>query len=237
MNKVSKIENLLDGKDAFHILTIVSGLTNESPVFSTSLGLEDQVIAHIIFSQDLQIPIFTLDTGRLFPETYSTLSQTLSRYKKKIQVFYPQTSAVEKLVSDKGPFSFYTSVTARQECCYIRKVEPLKRALKGKTIWITGLRAEQSANRNAMKLVEWDDGNQIVKINPLLNWTLSETKDFVKKHNIPYNTLHDKGYISIGCQPCTRSIQEGEDFRAGRWWWEDTGKKECGLHIVNKSAN
>jgi phosphoadenosine phosphosulfate reductase len=231
MNKLKEIEKLIDGKSAEEILKTISSLTSEQITFSTSLGFEDQVIAHLIFKNNFPISVFTLDTGRLFPETYSGLNSTLEKYKKPIEVFYPQTSAVEKLLSEKGPFSFYNSQEARKECCYIRKVEPLQRALKGKSIWITGIRAEQSASRGSMKMVEWDDTYQLIKIHPLLNWGFEETKQFVTKNNIPYNALHDKGFVSIGCQPCTRAIRTREDFRAGRWWWETSDKKECGLHI------
>lgn len=231
MNKVNNILNQIQSKTAEEILQVVSQLPSESVVFSTSLGYEDQVLTHMIFSESLNISVFTLDTGRLFPETYSVFSSTLERYKKTIQTFYPKTEQVERLVTDKGPFSFYEGVENRKECCYIRKVEPLQRALKGHTIWITGIRADQSGNRSDMPMVEWDDANQIIKIHPLLNWTLEEVKGYIFKNNIPYNPLHDKGFVSIGCQPCTRAINEGEDFRAGRWWWEDASKKECGLHV------
>lgn len=230
MSKLNDIVKLVENKTAEEILQVVSALSSEKIVFSTSLSYEDQVITHMIFSNSLDIEIFTLDTGRLFSETYSVFNSTRSRYKKEIKTYYPKTEAVEKLVSSKGPNSFYESVENRKECCFIRKVEPLKRALAGKTIWITGIRAEQSANRSGMKQVEWDETNQILKIHPLLNWTLEEIKGYINKHNIPYNPLHDKGFVSIGCQPCTRAIKAGEDFRAGRWWWEDSTKKECGLH-------
>ncbi len=199
--------------------------------FSTSLGYEDQVITHFIFSNTIPVEVFTLDTGRLFSETYSVWNSTLERYKQTIKTYYPETTAIEKLISEKGPISFYESVENRKECCYIRKVEPLKRALKGNKIWITGIRAEQSGNRQDMPQVEWDEANNIVKYHPLLHWTFDEVKAYISKYNIPYNPLHDKGFVSIGCAPCTRAIREGEDFRAGRWWWEDSSKKECGLHI------
>lgn len=230
MSKVKQIEDLIKGKKAEDILKTISALSSEKIVFSTSLSYEDQVITHLIFSNELNISVFTLDTGRLFPETYSVLSSTLNRYKKTILTFYPNTGAVEELVTKKGPFSFYDSLKNRKECCYIRKVEPLKRALAGKTIWVTGIRAEHSEGRNNMTSVEWDESNQIIKIHPLLSWSLDEVKNYIKQHNIPYNPLHDKGFISIGCQPCTRAVKEGENFRAGRWWWEDSSKKECGLH-------
>ena len=230
MKQINDISNLIEGKSAEEILSVLSALSEEKIVFSTSLSYEDQAIAHMIFYNNLNIEVFTLDTGRLFPETYSVFSSTRERYKKEIKTFYPKTESVEKLVSSKGPNSFYESVENRKECCHIRKVEPLKRALSGKTIWITGIRAEHSANRTDMKNVEWDEGNQIVKIHPLMNWTFEETKAYINKHNSPYNPLHDRGFVSIGCQPCTRAIKGGEDFRAGRWWWEDSSKKECGLH-------
>ena len=230
MNKTNEIAELIEGKTALEILQLLTSLNNERIVFSTSLGYEDQVITHFIFSEKLPIDIFTLDTGRIFPETYSVLNSTLDRYKQEIKVFYPNTEQAQDLVTKKGPFSFYESTENRKECCYIRKVEPLKRALKGYTIWITGIRAKQSGNREGMSFTEWDAANQILKVHPLLNWTFDEVQEFIKKYNIPYNPLHDKGFVSIGCQPCTRAIKEGEDFRAGRWWWEDNSKKECGLH-------
>jgi phosphoadenosine phosphosulfate reductase len=235
LSKLNDITKLIEGKSPEEILRDLAVLSADKITFSTSLSYEDQVITHMIFSNNLNIEIFTLDTGRLFTETYSVFNSTRERYKKEIKTFYPKTEEVEKLVSSKGPNSFYESVDNRKECCFIRKVEPLKRALAGKTIWITGIRAEQSANRESMQQAEWDEANQIIKVHPLLNWTFEEVKAYIKKNNIPYNPLHDRGFVSIGCQPCTRAIKEGEDFRAGRWWWEDNTKKECGLHItVNK---
>jgi phosphoadenosine phosphosulfate reductase len=198
--------------------------------FSTSLSIEDQLITHYIFANDLPIKVFTLDTGRLFPETYSVLSSTLERYGKQIEVFFPKNEAVEKLVTEKGPSSFYESMENRKECCFIRKVEPLNRALEGIDCWITGLRAEHSENRKAMPMVEIDEARNIVKVHPLSRWSTEEVRSEIAKYNIPYNVLHDRGFVSIGCQPCTRAIKEGDDFRTGRWWWENTDKKECGLH-------
>lgn len=199
-------------------------------VFSTSLGYEDQVITDLIASNEIPVRIFTLDTGRMFSETYSVWKKTNDRYGIHIETYYPQADAVEKLMTGKGPYSMYESVENRKECCGIRKVEPLNRALKGQKIWITGIRAEQSANRQGMTQLEWDEAHQLFKFHPLMDWTFDEVKQYVKAHNVPYNPLHDRGFVSIGCQPCTRAIQEGEDFRAGRWWWEDNSKKECGLH-------
>jgi phosphoadenosine phosphosulfate reductase len=227
---MNNIKDLIKDKSPEEALALLAKEFPGRVVFSTSLGYEDQVISHFIFSNKLPIEVFTLDTGRLFNETYSVLNSTLERYKTPIKVLYPQTEALEKLVSEKGPISFYESLENRKECCYIRKVEPLKRALKGNSIWITGIRAEQSDNRQDMPNLEWDEANQIVKFHPILNWSLDEVKAYIFKHNIPYNPLHDKGFVSIGCAPCTRAVKEGEDFRAGRWWWEQNDKKECGLH-------
>lgn len=199
-------------------------------VFSTSFGLEDQVISHLILANDIPIKIFTLETGRLFSETYSVWESTNERYHTHIIPYYPKAQAIEKHVKDNGPMAFYRSVALRKECCHIRKVEPLTRALKGNKVWVTGIRAEQSNARKDLPLLEWDDTYKLFKYNLLLHWTWQQTKDFIKTHNIPYNVLHDKGFVSIGCAPCTRAIKEGEDFRAGRWWWESNSKKECGLH-------
>ncbi|MEE4284594.1 MAG: phosphoadenylyl-sulfate reductase [Mariniphaga sp.] len=202
-------------------------------VFTTSFGYEDQVITDMIFRNGLPIEVVTLDTGRMFEETYKVYRSTLERYGKPIKAYFPPTDKVEKLLNEKGPFSFYESVENRKECCYIRKVIPLKRALEGHEIWITGLRASQSANRSGLQEFEWDEGNQIIKYNPLLEWSLDEVKHYVTENNVPYNVLHDKGFVSIGCEPCTRAIKPGEDFRAGRWWWEQNTGKECGLHENN----
>ena len=205
-------------------------------VFSTSFGFEDQLITHEILSNQIPVHIFTLDTGRLFPETYSVWSATNNRYHTSIEAYYPDAAAIGVFVSAKGPNAFYESVENRKGCCYIRKVEPLQRALAGHTIWVTGLRAEQSANREGIQLFEWDNGNKIIKYQPLLHWSTDEVRKYISQHNIPYNPLHDRGFISIGCAPCTRAIRPGEDFRAGRWWWEDAGKKECGLHVHHVQA-
>ena len=170
----------------------------------------------------------------MFTETYYTWSRTLEKYQKPIHAFYPNEEKLQTMISLKGPSSFYNSVENRKECCGIRKVEPLNRALKDQKIWITGIRADQSPNREDMDWVELDEAHQLIKVHPIFNWTLEDVKAYVKEKNVPYNPLHDKGFPSIGCQPCTRAVQEGEDFRAGRWWWEDASKKECGLHEVAK---
>ncbi|SNS09256.1 phosphoadenylylsulfate reductase (thioredoxin) [Belliella buryatensis] len=211
-------------------LALLSDLFPGKVIFSTSLGQEDQVITQLIAENLLDIHIFSLDTGRLFPETLDLIARTESKYKKRIEVLYPERTSVEKLVADIGINGFYDSVENRKSCCFVRKVEPLKRALAGNSVWVTGLRAEQSPNRADMKKIEWDEANQIIKFNPLLDWTYDQMIVYINENNIPYNPLHDKGFISIGCAPCTRAISEGEDPRAGRWWWEES-KKECGLHI------
>lgn len=198
-------------------------------VFSTSFGQEDQVIADLIGQNNLPIIIFTLDTGRLFQETYDVFHKTLKKYQIDIKTYFPETRAVEELLNQKGPNSFYESVENRKECCFIRKVAPLTKALKGNSIWITGLRAEQSENRNDLDLFEYDEKFEIIKFNPLLRWTLKEVEDYLEKNNVPQNVLHKQGFVSIGCAPCTRSITPDEDIRAGRWWWESS-HKECGLH-------
>lgn len=222
------------GRNTEEALSLLSKNFPNKIIFSTSFGLEDQVITHIIFSKNIPIKIFTLDTGRLFPETYSVWSRTKEIYNKNISSYSPYTETIQNLVSEKGPNSFYESVENRQKCCYIRKVEPLKRALKGNEIWVTGIRKEQSASRNNLSPVEWDENNHIIKYHPLFDWGFEEVKSFISKNHVPYNPLHDKGFPSIGCQPCTRAVKPGDDPRSGRWWWEDATKKECGLHIATK---
>lgn len=224
-----ELEAQLEQLSAQEGLALIADLFPGKVTFSTSLGQEDQVITQLIASGNIPVQIFSLDTGRLFPETLDLLSRTEAKYRQNIKVFYPTTDSVEKLVSAIGINGFYDSVENRKSCCFVRKVEPLRRALAGNEIWITGLRAEQSANRSDMKRIEWDEANQIIKYNPLLDWTFDQMISYIDEKNIPYNPLHDKGFISIGCAPCTRAIMEGEDARAGRWWWEDS-KKECGLH-------
>ena len=227
------IANTLSEKTkGFSIEETLAFLANEykgKVMFSTSFGQEDQVITDLIAINDLPITIFTLDTGRLFQETYDVFHKTLKKYKKEIKVCFPEATAVEKLLEEKGPNSFYDSVDNRKECCFIRKVAPLTKALKGNEIWMTGLRAEQSDNRNDLGLFEFDAHFDIIKFNPLLKWTLKEVEYYLDIHNVPQNALHKQGFVSIGCAPCTRAIAADEDIRAGRWWWESS-HKECGLH-------
>jgi phosphoadenosine phosphosulfate reductase len=228
---ISELQGELSGKEIAKQLHYLTERFPGEVVFSTSFGLEDQAIAHIVAVNRLPVKIFTLDTGRLFAETYSTWSRTVEKYNLTISAFYPDAFSLQEFITAKGPNAFYESVENRKQCCHIRKVEPLQRALTGNKIWITGIRAEQSNNRHDMPMLEWDEVNQIIKFHPLLSWTWGQVKQYVSRNDVPYNPLHDKGFVSIGCAPCTRAVKPGEDFRAGRWWWEDSSKKECGLHI------
>jgi phosphoadenosine phosphosulfate reductase len=201
-------------------------------VFTTSFGLEDQAIAHAILSQDLAIELVTLDTGRLFPETHEVWTATEARYGRRIQAVVPERRAVEAWVAGNGIDGFRASVAARQACCAIRKVEPLKRALVDASGWVTGIRAEQSPERALMPFASVDPEHRLLKLNPLLDWTRDRVRNFVHEHSVPYNALHDRGFLSIGCAPCTRAVGPDEPERAGRWWWEQTEtRKECGLHL------
>ncbi len=229
--QLKELRNQLDGFSIEDQLKKLVTLFPEKVIFTTSLGIEDQVITHKLFSNNIDVKVITLDTGRLFPQTYDVFSNTVIKYNKKINVYFPQYESVEKMVTEKGPFSFYQSVENRKECCRIRKVVPLNRALKGMECWISGIRADQSDDRNNMDWLEYDKSKNLYKFYPLFNWTFDDILNFVKENNVPYNSLHDKGFVSIGCEPCTRAVKSGEDFRSGRWWWENDGPKECGLHI------
>ena len=199
-------------------------------VFTTSFGIEDQAILHMINDRGLDIDVVTLDTGRLFPETYELWAQTERRFGRRIRAIYPRHDELERLVERQGINGFYASRDARMACCLVRKVEPLDRALNGARAWIVGLRADQSANRQDMGLITADAKRNLAKLSPLFDWTRDKVADFVSAHGVPINSLHAKGFVSIGCAPCTRAIRPGEPERAGRWWWEDETKKECGLH-------
>ena len=200
--------------------------------FSTSLGLEDMVLTDLVVKHALPISLFTLDTGRMPAETLDLLAATEAHYKKRIAVFYPQTQAVEHYVRLNGINGFFESVSQRQDCCAVRKVEPLKRALAGQQAWVTGLRREQAASRTTLSESAFDAQYGLTKFNPLIDWTLADVETYIKTNAVPYNRLHDQGFPSIGCAPCTRAIKPGEDVRAGRWWWEAADKKECGLHVT-----
>jgi len=212
---------------------LISGFLGEFKdkiALSSSLGLEDQVLTHMICKINKDTKIFTLDTGRLFPETYDLIHRTNHKYGIKLVVYCPEAAKVEEMVNTKGINLFFESVENRKLCCGIRKIEPLKRAFAGLEVWICGLRSEQSVTRQNMQKIEWDEANGLIKLNPLIEWSEEEVRNYIKTNGIPYNPMHDKGYPSIGCQPCTRAILDGEDIRAGRWWWENPDTKECGLH-------
>jgi phosphoadenosine phosphosulfate reductase len=228
--RIEKLNTALANADARKALDLVIKEFGGKIVFASSLGAEDQVITEMIAGIDKRVKIFTLDTGRLFPETYETLERTTNRYGMPIEVFFPNAEHVEAMVRSRGINLFYETVENRKLCCHVRKIEPLTRAFAGMDAWICGLRREQSVTRQDMKMVEWDDQNKLIKINPLIDWTETQVWHYIKEKNIPYNKLHDQGFPSIGCQPCTRAIQPGEDIRAGRWWWESPQNKECGLH-------
>jgi phosphoadenosine phosphosulfate reductase len=200
---------------------------------ASSLSAEDQALTNMVCNIDKDTRIFTLDTGRLFLETYDIIDLTNKHYHIHIEVYFPDATQVEKMVYEKGVNLFYESVENRKLCCNIRKQEPLKRAFEGLEVWICGLRRDQSITRLSTPVVEWDSANDLIKVNPLFDWTEKQVWDYIKENNVPYNALHDRGFPSIGCQPCTRAVAEGDDVRAGRWWWEAKENKECGLHNGN----
>ncbi len=218
------------GKSPEEVLSCFLSEYKGKIALSSSLSIEDQVLTDLIVKIDKSARIFTLDTGRLFPETYSLIEKTNMRYDIKLEVKFPDFQKVEELVKKEGINLFYNGIEQRKACCYVRKIEPLKRAFEGLDVWICGLRREQSVTRQNVQLVEWDEANGLIKLNPLIDFTEQQVWDYIKTNSVPYNKLHDKGFPSIGCQPCTRAIQPGEDIRAGRWWWENPEQKECGLH-------
>ena len=204
-------------------------VTQSPTAFACSFGAEDMVLLDAIARHARKIEVLTLDTGRLPEETHALFETVRDKYPIAIRTYFPDASTVQAWIEQNGPNAFYKSVAQRQQCCHIRKVEPLQRALAGKKSWVTGLRREQSAARHTLEREAWDHGNGLIKINPLLEWTNDDVWDYIKVNGVPYNALHDRGYPSIGCAPCTRAVQPGEDIRAGRWWWESSAK-ECGLH-------
>ncbi|MBN1108330.1 MAG: phosphoadenylyl-sulfate reductase [Bacteroidales bacterium] len=226
-----ELKESLEGKSIVDALKTLTSLYAGQTLFTTSFGIEDQVITHLIFANNIPVEIVTIDTGRLFPETYDVFNKTIKKYQQNIKVYFPDHELVEAMVSEKGPYSFYYSKENRHECCHIRKVVPLNRALEGKMVWISGIRADQSDSRKKLDWIEYDEHKKLFKYYPLLLWSYEEVRKFVKENMVPYNVLHDRNFISIGCQPCTRAVNPGDDFRSGRWWWENDDLKECGLHI------
>ncbi len=202
----------------------------ERIALASSLGMEDQVLTDMMMKISPRARIFTIDTGRLFPETYQLIDKTCDRYHTKIEVFFPDHTAVEAYVRGHGINAFYESEALRKACCRCRKIEPLLRALSTLDVWVCGLRNAQSVTRTRTQLAEWDEANGLLKVNPIVHWSQAEVTTYVREHNVPVNKLHAQGFPSIGCQPCTRAVKPGEDIRAGRWWWEAPAHKECGLH-------
>ena len=231
MERLAELQTIFESAPVETALRFVTDIFPGRVKFSSSLGQEDQVLTDIIARNNIPINIFTIDTGRLFNETYETIEKTRARYKIHIDVLFPQSQAVEEMVNQFGINLFYDSVGNRQTCCHVRKVEPLNRALQNVSAWITGLRAGQTDHRKNLPVVEWLNDKKIYKINPLLHWSYDDVMNYIKTFSVPYNSLHNKGFVSIGCAPCTRAIEDGEDPRAGRWWWE-TSQKECGLHTT-----
>ena len=228
--EIKEIRKRIEYKPVEEQLKTIAEIFQDKVVFTSSFGIEDQVISHMIFENNIPVEVATLDTGRLFPQTYKVFNETIKRYQKKIIVYFPDHEAVENMVTKNGPFSFYHSRENRLECCRVRKLVPLNRALKGKECWISGIRSSQSDNRSQMDWIEFEEEKKLFKFYPLFNWSLEDVEKFIKENNVPYNVLHDKGFLSIGCEPCTRAVEKGADFRSGRWWWEAGGLKECGLH-------
>jgi phosphoadenosine phosphosulfate reductase len=228
--RVAEIEEIFKTNTIADALKWLSETFAKEVSYSSSFGPEGQIIAHQIFTNHIPIEVFTIDTGRQFQETYSVWRATNEKYGVNIKAYYPHHENLGKMISEKGPNSFYDSVENRKECCFIRKIEPLNRALKGQKIWLSGLRAEQSEDRAERKQVEWDEKRGMIKVYPLFYWTSEEVKMLIKNENIPYNELWDKGYLSVGCAPCTRAVRTGEHERSGRWWWENSNNKECGIH-------
>lgn len=222
---------MISGNDPLARLESLVAAVHGRIVFTTSFGLEDQAITHLIANANLRIEIVSLDTGRLFPEAYALWAETEAKYGRRIKAFYPNAEAVSEMVADAGINGFYWSKDARLACCAVRKVEPLRRALAGAEAWVTGLRADQSGGRGAVELAVHDAAHGLLKIAPLFDWTRARTLAFCEDAGVPINPLHAQGFLSIGCQPCTRAVAPGEDERAGRWWWESDAAKECGLHI------
>ncbi len=229
-NIISEINEKLKDASPEEVLSFFISEYKDKIAFASSMGLEDQVLTDMIIKIDKDATIFTLDTGRLFHETYELIDKTNSHYKIKIKVYFPKSAKVEAMVNEKGVNLFYESIENRKQCCNVRKIQPLKRAFEGLDMWICGLRKEQSVTRTNIDLIEWDEDNQLLKLNPLANWSIDKVWNYIRNNNVPYNKLHERSYPSIGCQPCTRAVLQSEDIRDGRWWWEKPENRECGLH-------
>ncbi len=234
MEDIRKWQSHLDQKSPQEILSwALNHFGPDKVALASSLGAEDQVLTDMLLSINPRARIFTLDTGRLPQETYDTIAETMNRYSMNFEILFPDTTNVEVMESEHSPNLFYNSIENRKLCCHVRKIEPLQRKLKTLDAWICGLRREQAVTRSSIEVIEWDDSNGLVKLNPLAEWTEQAIWDYISEQNVPYNKLHDQGYPSIGCAPCTRAVKPGEDLRAGRWWWETPDSKECGLHMID----
>lgn len=230
-DKIKSLNRQAKGMTAEGVIELAESFFDQKIVFASSLGEEDQVITDMIARVAPSICVFTLDTGRLYQETYDLLAKTRKKYHNlRFKVYFPDAKAVEEMVAAQGINLFYESVENRKLCCNVRKVEPLRRALSDVDAWVVGLRKEQAVTRSAIQIFEWDAANNKIKINPLADWTLDQVHQYIKEHKVDVNPLHARGFISIGCAPCTRAVKPGEDIRAGRWWWENPEQKECGLH-------
>ena len=229
--EINELNNKFKNSNSKEILEYFVGTYKNKAALSSSFGVEDQVLTHILLNLDKEANIFTLDTGRLHPQTYSVMDTTNLKYGVKVKVLFPDAKEVEKLYVQQGINGFYESIENRKSCCFIRKMQPLKRALGELDVWITGLRASQSVTRENLNIIEYDETNKVIKVNPLLHWSEEDVWNFIRENKVPYNSLHDEGFPSIGCAPCTRAVSLGEDVRSGRWWWENQEHKECGLHL------
>ncbi len=229
---VDKLLADTEGMDENQLMAFALETFGDEIALASSFGAEDQVLTDMLCKISKEAKIFTLDTGRLHQATYSVMEKTRMKYGIQLHVMFPQTQDVQEMVNEHGLNLFYESIENRKRCCGVRKIEPLRRFISENNLqaWFVGLRKEQSPTREDMKWIQWDEGNQIIKICPLLDWSTDQVWDYIKNNGVPYNALHDQGFPSIGCEPCTRAIQEGQDIRAGRWWWENPDQKECGLH-------
>ncbi len=235
-NEIKNFQRELKTKKPQEIITwAIDHFGKSNIALSSSMGAEDQVLTDMLIKIDPEINIFTLDTGRLSEETYTAIEETREHYNKHIEILFPDSSDIEEMLGKHGPNLFYESIDERKLCCQVRKVKPLKRKLSSLTVWICGLRRDQAQTRSDIGAIEWDENFEIIKINPIIEWSEKDVWDYIHKNNVPYNKLHDQNYPSIGCAPCTRAVGIGENIRAGRWWWEDPGQKECGLHSQKRA--
>ncbi len=233
IHNIEQLNKEIEGFSAEQVLEKFINEYSGKIALASSLSIEDQTLTDMIRRLDPRgekCRIFTLDTGRLFPEAYSLIEKTNMQYRVPMEVMFPNSDKVQQMVGEKGVNLFYHSIENRRECCGVRKIEPLRRAFEGLEVWICGLRSAQSITRADMRIVEFDKGNNLLKLNPLMDWSEQQTWDYIDQNTVPFNPLQRKGFLSIGCQPCTRAVEPGQDIRAGRWWWEDPEQKECGLH-------